>query len=1050
MKKILTVCTLLAVLIGLVVIAAPKPEAPRAIPTTIAPTVTTESAPAKISAADQAVAVKMEIEDLIARIIEAKASGQVPSPAWYARLAELQPRSETSGLDQGNDVCPGTVIPSLPYTDAGTTAGMTDDYNSPMCFIGSGSDVVYEYTATEDGDHTVSLCGSSFDTGLHVWTGGACPGTTEVACNDDYCGLSSQVTVAMTTGTTYYIVVDACCGGSGDYTLNVTAPAPPAPGKDCTDPVLISGVGAWSNTTCGMLDDYYLTCLASYDEGEDIIYAWTVTEAGDYSLALTSDASWVGIGVAATCPLPETGCIATATSSGANATIPCTNFAPGTYYIMIDTWPSPMCIPNFTLTITQCGAPLPGDVCATALALPVPGTVSGNTNDYNHDYDEVCFYSGSLSKDVAYVYAPIETELVTLSLCTGTTDYDSKLYVYDGVCDGDPVACNDDACSSPFYNDYVSRLDCVPLLGGHTYYVIVDGYGSNNGAYTLEATICEPCPPPPNDDCAAVTPAALPATFVGDNSCATPDCGFFPGQGNAWIAFEVPAACDVVLDYCGTSPAFGNAWLNLALGCPCTGYTPAGTYEFTSCGDENVTIRWTGLAPGIYYYPVLRVDGIASGPYTINVHCEAPPPCNDFVLFAPGGMSGSTTGAGDNCTLNPGPEQIVEVHIPYTGMWTFSLCHPGTMYDTWLDLYSGCCGGELIAWNDDYCGLVSELPHVPLDAGTYYLAIEGYSTNAGPWELTVTACRQRVDFDPLIIPQSVCVTLNFAEHTDLVIGGQPGQPPLNPYMAPIVTVQPGCDPEFTYCDDPDCPPFTGFIDILWIYVADSVIMCDCGWPDCNCAPVIIHGGWYAVIMNMDDLVGCICITFEGFFAVELNSFSAIGHDGSVDVTWSTASETNNDRFDVLRDGETVAQVPTLGNGPEGHAYTWTDRDVTNGTTYTYSLVSVDINGVREELATYEATPSTGAAVVTEYALHQNYPNPFNPGTTISFDLVETGNVTLAVYNLMGQEVVSLVKGEMSAGRHTVNFTATNLPSGVYLYKLNVNGFSANMKMVLMK
>jgi hypothetical protein len=63
---------------------------------------------------------------------------------------------------------------------------------------------------------------------------------------------------------------------------------------------------------------------------------------------------------------------------------------------------------------------------------------------------------------------------------------------------------------------------------------------------------------------------------------------------------------------------------------------------------------------------------------------------------------------------------------------------------------------------------------------------------------------------------------------------------------------------------------------------------------------------------------------------------------------------------------------------------------------------------------------------------------------------ETGIVTLKVFNLMGQEVAELVNGSMNAGRHTVSFSAAGLPSGVYVYKMEANGFSAQNKMLLMK
>jgi hypothetical protein len=92
----------------------------------------------------------------------------------------------------------------------------------------------------------------------------------------------------------------------------------------------------------------------------------------------------------------------------------------------------------------------------------------------------------------------------------------------------------------------------------------------------------------------------------------------------------------------------------------------------------------------------------------------------------------------------------------------------------------------------------------------------------------------------------------------------------------------------------------------------------------------------------------------------------------------------------------------------------------------------------------------GTVLPTEYSLRQNYPNPFNPTTTIEYDLKATGRTLLAVYNLVGQEVARLVDGPQSAGRHTVQFEASALPSGVYFYRLTSGDFAATAKMVLMK
>ena len=173
-------------------------------------------------------------------------------------------------------------------------------------------------------------------------------------------------------------------------------------------------------------------------------------------------------------------------------------------------------------------------------------------------------------------------------------------------------------------------------------------------------------------------------------------------------------------------------------------------------------------------------------------------------------------------------------------------------------------------------------------------------------------------------------------------------------------------------------------------------------------------------------------------------------DAAVSLAWSTASETENQRFDILRNGEIAGRVEGAGSSPTRHNYTWTDRGLVNGTTYTYTLRAVALDGSSSDLATVSAVPSFGATSVTEYALRQNFPNPFNPTTSIAVDLVDAGNVSLKVYNLMGQEVANLVSSPMNAGRHIVTFNASDLSSGIYLCRLSVNGFVAEKKMLLMK
>ena len=83
-------------------------------------------------------------------------------------------------------------------------------------------------------------------------------------------------------------------------------------------------------------------------------------------------------------------------------------------------------------------------------------------------------------------------------------------------------------------------------------------------------------------------------------------------------------------------------------------------------------------------------------------------------------------------------------------------------------------------------------------------------------------------------------------------------------------------------------------------------------------------------------------------------------------------------------------------------------------------------------------------------LEQNYPNPFNPSTKIRYSIPEHSSVTLKVFNLLGEEIETLVNGEQSAGVYEATFDASNLSSGIYFYTLQTENFSSSKKMILIK
>jgi subtilisin family serine protease len=189
--------------------------------------------------------------------------------------------------------------------------------------------------------------------------------------------------------------------------------------------------------------------------------------------------------------------------------------------------------------------------------------------------------------------------------------------------------------------------------------------------------------------------------------------------------------------------------------------------------------------------------------------------------------------------------------------------------------------------------------------------------------------------------------------------------------------------------------------------------------------------------------------------VELSSFSAAANENSVTLNWSTATETNNSGFSVERKTTLderwieVGFVPGFGSTTERKSYSFTDINLSMGA-YSYRLKQIDFDGTVEY--SNEVLAEVGAP--KNFALMQNYPNPFNPSTTIEFSIPEMSNVSIEIYNVIGELVASLINQSLDAGYHKINFNAGSLPSGTYVYQLKATGqngtFVDTKKMLLMK
>ena len=193
------------------------------------------------------------------------------------------------------------------------------------------------------------------------------------------------------------------------------------------------------------------------------------------------------------------------------------------------------------------------------------------------------------------------------------------------------------------------------------------------------------------------------------------------------------------------------------------------------------------------------------------------------------------------------------------------------------------------------------------------------------------------------------------------------------------------------------------------------------------------------------------LTVGNIIPVELVSFNASVKNNLVTVNWTTATETNNSGFEIERKSdskswEKVGFVNGKGSTTEKQSYQFIDvLDNVKGDRVTYRLKQIDYDGKTSFSKSVEVLFAP-----TNFSLEQNYPNPFNPTTTISFGLPTKSNVSIKVFNSLGQMVDQLINGEYEAGYHSILFNASNLSSGIYYYRLETEGFSQIKKMALIK
>jgi hypothetical protein len=149
--------------------------------------------------------------------------------------------------------------------------------------------------------------------------------------------------------------------------------------------------------------------------------------------------------------------------------------------------------------------------------------------------------------------------------------------------------------------------------------------------------------------------------------------------------------------------------------------------------------------------------------------------------------------------------------------------------------------------------------------------------------------------------------------------------------------------------------------------------------------------------------------------------------------------------EIKSDWQPITFIKGNGTTTEPNTYYYLDKNLSAGV-YQYRLKQIDFDGSFE----FSSIVEVEINIPDKFSLEQNYPNPFNPSTSIQYAVGNRQFVQLKVYDILGNEVATLVNEEKSPGTYEVEFNATQLSSGVYFYRLQAGDFIETKKMILLR
>lgn len=998
---------------------------------------------ANAMATDQSGIRKVDTIDKDAGIIEQKAVNEdapehnlpaltetrvINKPASAGPAAVPDPEIFLVGGDTIEDA---VAITELPYNDTGNTCGFVNDYDEVCPYSGgTAPDVVYSYTPGADITVDIDLCnGSAYDTKLYVYENEHTP-DNPYACNDDACpGYVSQIMgLALTGGNTYYIVVDGYGTDCGDYILDVTEAVtyPPPENDDCetaeylggTYPVSGSGTTYGATVDCeGVLD--WNGVWYSFDlpyESNDINIQICGVDADLYNVGivlmddcLCDDYVLRDFGefIYDVCPGDWTGYDMTFLGMAGPATIYWPALAEQAGYNPMDF--------DFTIDVTEAAGPEPGDDCDNPIVVNIPADLPfedfGQTNcGRGNDYMETCLGSYDGGEDITYEL--VVTEEITLDLAMDPLGTTWTGMLLADVCPGD-VCIDYDTGSSG-----VRTIDNATLAAG-TYYVMIDTWPSPNCIPEFDFTITEDIyiPPPENDSCENATPVGevvdLPfstnlATASGLGTCMT--------SPDIWYVYTPTETGPISISLCGSEYDTKLAVYD--------GYSCDPLPEELGCNDDydcptrslQSQIDLAEVIAGNEY--LIQVGGYSSntGDGILNIFVPEPPP----------------------------PPACCQDVTPPEESWTFATSDvevgPYTVFDDFLceDIT-----GHVQFWGVD----------LMFDNGWY-------ECTESPMDFEI------IFYEPGIEPGPVVATYNVTAetyHTGIMYGDVYELVEYDADLSPAVEITEGwISIQGTSAYGDSCVFLWGnsFEGNEFAYQDQGGVLVPLAYDLARClTPPALPD----ITIGMDPVNPPVEVPPGGSFDYIGSLTNNTGGDLYVDV-WIIIEQVGVGQkhwrkwLDVLvvagatQEYEITQLVPEwAGYGDHIiYAYCGTfDTDVIDWTSFDFVVVE-GIGGGAQDWSSRGGWSGDADVLPSEFALGNSYPNPFNAQTNVTFELPQAADISLDVYNLMGQKVATLAKGMTEAGYHTVTWDASENASGIYFYKLTAGDKVFSKRLTLIK